>query len=275
MNLERLLGESINDKYRYRAVFFAGPPGAGKSSVVQHLNNHWSGTRIIDPDKYTEFLARRHGVDLTIARDEPPFKAERRNLRVSAVTHAVNGTLPMFIDGTASSVVRVIARKEILEYFGYDTMMVWIGTDIRHAILNVQSRERRVPLQTILSAYSRLEVNFDAYQRMFSNFAHIENVFLTASEAEELSNLWERERTSSLSGRDLQRLEILEDKYVKSARRGEQVESLKSSVDSFIRNQKLTPAARRWDSMIKRVNGQYLSDVIPIETIEKTVRAGF
>ena len=49
--LDQSLREGIHDPNIFKAVFIAGPPGAGKNTVIKELGLHSSGLKLQDIDQ--------------------------------------------------------------------------------------------------------------------------------------------------------------------------------------------------------------------------------
>lgn len=58
-----LLTESINDKGIFKAIFMAGTPGAGKSYVINKINDGKIQPRIVNTDKLTEYFGKGENVN--------------------------------------------------------------------------------------------------------------------------------------------------------------------------------------------------------------------
>jgi hypothetical protein len=141
--------EGIQDEpYALHAVFMAGSPAAGKSTVARAMFSGL-GFRFADPDEIYERFAVRDKFnasaedwpghqDFPIAR-EMRAKAERLNIQ-RGDNYRYQSGLPYVIDITSSNEGMVRAVKKELEESGYDTFMVVIKTTLDEALKRNQVR---------------------------------------------------------------------------------------------------------------------------------------
>ena len=61
---KEFLNEGINDKGLYKAVFLGGTPGSGKSYVQKQVKDGTIEPRIVNTDKFIEFLANKRNIDI-------------------------------------------------------------------------------------------------------------------------------------------------------------------------------------------------------------------
>ena len=169
------LTESINDKGLLKAVFFAGLPGAGKSTVAQRITDGAVSPRIVNTDRSYEFLLRKHG-----KKAGPTAWAllgeTAKTINADLLANYLNGMLPMFIDGTSANPGAAMRRAGIAESLGYDTAMIWVDITYETALKRIQERERQVSEEFVERVYADLEGNKVLYKSRFgSNFIEIDN----------------------------------------------------------------------------------------------------
>ena len=172
---ELALTESINDKGLYKAVFFAGVPGAGKSYVAKHITDGAVQPRIINTDSYIEFVGRMKGVDISDKETQRGHLDTAKQVTRKFLIQAINGMLPLYIDGTSSNAPNIMRRKGILEGFGYDVAMVWIDTPLETSMERAEQRERAVNPEFIRQVYERTSANKPFYQNKFQHFTTVKN----------------------------------------------------------------------------------------------------
>ena len=97
------LTESINDKGLFKAVFFTGIPGAGKSYVTKKISDGAIDARVVNIDKHLEFLGKHRGVDISKPGNARTILDTSRQNTISQLTNYVNGMLPLFVDGTSAN----------------------------------------------------------------------------------------------------------------------------------------------------------------------------
>jgi len=169
------LNESIYDKGLFKAVFFSGVPGAGKSYTINKITSGEISPRIVNTDKFIEFLSKKFGVDVNSDEYYSQFKEKVHTLNKNQLSLYINEMLPLFVDGTSNSMESVFRREGILKSFGYDVGMVWINTDLNQAISRAQQRDRYVPVDFIKKVYNSLAENMVYYKSHFKFFVEIKN----------------------------------------------------------------------------------------------------
>lgn len=170
------LAEGARDPHIFKAIFMAGGPGSGKTTVSRRL---FAGTGIksIDLDTF-EAMARAAGqtVDYHDTRDYDRFwyLAQRQK------ANYILGRLGMMIDGTAKDLARILEQKQDLEALGYDTAMVFVNTDLESAQQRVLSRAERegrlVPEERVTASWLAAQRNLGHLQAAFGrNFFIVDN----------------------------------------------------------------------------------------------------
>lgn len=163
------LNESIFDKGVFKAIFFAGIPGAGKSYTLDKISDGNIQPRIVNFDKYAEFLSKKYqGNEF-----DPAFFMDTdtsKRMTINQLFGYIDGMLPLFIDTTSNKANRTLMRNGILKSFGYDTGMVWINTDLDVALKRIRQRHRSVPEDFVKDVAASMEENIHFYKKEFSNF---------------------------------------------------------------------------------------------------------
>ena len=165
--------ESVNDRGIFKAVFFAGIPGAGKSYVLNKISDGGVMPRVVNTDIYTEYLSKKFGRDISGEFDVHVDMIKK--VTVNQLSGYVNGALPLFVDGTSNSASSLFKREGILKSFGYDTGMVYIDTDLDVAIERSKERDRKVPEEFIRKVYESLSKNREYYKNHFEFFVEVKN----------------------------------------------------------------------------------------------------
>ena len=169
------LVEGINDKGIFKAMFFAGLPGAGKSSIAQRVSDGTVQPRIVNTDRSYEFLLKKHGQEASTAA-WALLGGAAKTLNNSLLTNYLDGMLPLFIDGTSANPGAAMRRAGLAESLGYDTAMIWVNISYETALERIQQRERQVDPEFVKRVYSTLESNKEMYRGKFgSNFIEVDN----------------------------------------------------------------------------------------------------
>lgn len=173
--INEILSESVYDTGIFKAIFFAGLPGAGKSYTIQKITDGNIIPRIVNFDKYAEFLGKKFGIKDVGAYVEQYFIDKTKQMTTSQLALYINSMLPLFIDSTSNKINRAVYRDGLLKSIGYDTGMVWIDTPLDVAIERIRKRNRSVPISFVKEVYNGLEENKAYYKTHFQFFSEIKN----------------------------------------------------------------------------------------------------
>ena len=103
--------EGINDKGIFKAVFLAGHPGAGKTTVLNKVKSGSIEPRWVNTDKVFPLFKEWWSTDW------PKISNKVTTINKNQLTVYINSMLPLAIDGTAGvlngwrSVCRVVGEK--------------------------------------------------------------------------------------------------------------------------------------------------------------------
>ena len=172
------VNEGPNDPHIFKAIFLAGGPGSSKGFVVKNLMGADStGLRIVNSDDVYEKLAK-------LAKPEPldlkdpevvasPQGQETRDkakrITKSRQGNYLDGRLGLIIDGTAKDVEKTKRQKDELEALGYDTMMVFVNTNMEVAQKRNRQRDRQLPDEMVMKMWHAVQDNLMKFQQLFGN----------------------------------------------------------------------------------------------------------
>lgn len=169
------INESVNDKGILKAMFFAGLPGAGKSTVSRRITDGTVSPRIVNTDRSFEFLAKKYGKEAN-STSWALLGPASKSMNSSLLVNYLNSMLPIFVDGTSANPSAAIRRAGIAESLGYDTTMLWVDISYETAIERIQKRDRKVNPEFVDHVYKTLEGNKELYKSRFgSNFIEVDN----------------------------------------------------------------------------------------------------
>jgi len=175
MKSVEFLDEGINDKGIFKVVFMAGTPGSGKSTVIDKVSNASVKPRILDIDKSFEHVSTKDGRNA----DDIAwmlFGKKSLGMHKQLLYDSLNSMLPMFIDGTGANPKTLLHRESILTSMGYDTMMIWVDTDLETANERMKDRPRKLDNDLIKQFYNRVMGAKNEYKAHFgSDFIEIDN----------------------------------------------------------------------------------------------------
>lgn len=167
MKFENYLTESINDKGIFKAIFMAGAPGAGKSTVRMKLGGGFD-PRVVNTDKFTEHFGTWEG-----------FEEKINLLTKNQLSLYLTSMLPLWIDGTSSNPTNLMAREGLISGIGYDTGMIWVNTSLESSLKRAKEREERggrhVGADWIEETYNKIQKMKPFYKSRFQWFREVDN----------------------------------------------------------------------------------------------------
>jgi len=158
------LNEGIQDEpYALHAVFMAGTPAAGKTTVAQSMFGGL-GFKFADPDQIYEAISKRSQFDPSAEGDptHPDFSAAFKARAWSGFLNAKRADvwqsigLPYVIDITSGNKSLVTNLKSELEKAGYDTFMVMVMTDLPETFGRNKRRKRQAGSDYTYQIYDKL-----------------------------------------------------------------------------------------------------------------------
>ena len=177
MKINEIL-EGPHDPYRYKAIFFAGSPGAGKTYVARKLADVFQGLKQVNMDIIFKHLMTKKNLSWKMPPEEEPEREKQRQRSKELVakqqqSYADSG-LGLLLDSTGRITGTVRRIKDELEDKGYETTMIFVNTDLETALRRNKERERTLPDKLIHQNFEIIEQRLGEYQRMF-NDVHIIN----------------------------------------------------------------------------------------------------
>jgi cytidylate kinase len=223
MKLHEILNESVEDIGIFKAVFFGGLPGAGKSYVLSKISAGHIQPRIVNTDKLYMFGAHKRKIDISSdsnSSEKSQLVDTASHLNVRQLYNYLNGMLPLFIDGTSSNPSAVLRRAGILESLGYDVGMVWVDVNVEAALHRASQRNRHVDPDYIRAVNDDAEANKKYYTGKFKMFTSIDNnegqltdnVILQAYK--KVTNFFESGISNPIGNRTVARLHDRSEKYL-------------------------------------------------------------
>lgn len=166
------LNEGPNDPNIFKAIFMAGGPGSGKSYIANKLLGGYPGLKTLNSDDIYEFLLSKAGLSTSPEDIYSPKGQDIRNKRAKPVYNELDalyksGRLGMIIDGTGKDVGKISKLKLRLDALGYDTMMLFVNTDIDTAQERNLMRTRTLPSDEVQKMWSAVQNNIGRFQGMF------------------------------------------------------------------------------------------------------------
>ena len=171
--------EGPHDPYQYKAIFFAGSPGAGKTYVARKLAGVFGGLKQVNMDIIFKHLMTKKNLSWKMPPEEEPEREKQRQRSKELVAKQqqshTKGGLGLLIDSTGRIRGTIKRIKDELEEQGYETTMIFVITDLETALRRNRERERTLPDKLIHQNYEVIEQNLGEFQRMFKTVYVIDN----------------------------------------------------------------------------------------------------
>ena len=167
-----LVREGVNDPAIFKAVFLAGGPGSGKSFLAGKTALTSFGLKLINSDDVFERALAKAGLEPTpenifSKRGQEVIRPAAKALTVKKQEAALIGRLGFIIDGTGKNYNRIKTQKVALNRLGYDTMMLFVNTDIETALKRNQERPRSLRDDVVRQQWKDVQNNIGEFQALF------------------------------------------------------------------------------------------------------------
>lgn len=173
------VNEGVHDPHIFKAVFMAGSPGSGKSTIAKRLFAG-SGLKHLNVDDFYNFM---RDTDRTQGEPDVDYKAAWEKYRKREKNY-IDGRLGLIIDGTGKNpdVMRTVKRR--LEEMGYETAMVFVNTTLDTSLDRVARRAkspgpdygREIDPSFVKDTWLRVQKGLGQLQSIFSgNFYIVDN----------------------------------------------------------------------------------------------------
>jgi len=238
---------SINDKNLFKAVFLIGGGGSGKSFIN---NTIFGGMPILDinSDTGVERYFKKNNISLIFESDSTtPLAKKQQEAREKIITgttkkfyNAINGMLPMVLDGTGSKYDKVKNNFELLSKLGYDCYLIFVNTSLDVALQRNAQRTRKVPENIVTADWKSVQSNVRKYEKLFGR-----NRFYSVDNS---SYITDKKEFQAFQGR---------------------MNKIASSIlDGKIHNKQGKVVV----NTLKRYNLKYMSDIFNIASIKSTLK---
>ena len=172
--IDQSTNEGVNDPNIFKAVFMAGSPGAGKSTVARMLFAN-SGLRNLNVDKFWSLYNKKAKTG-DYEKYWDLYKSQEKNF--------LGGRLGLLIDGTAKNPEVIKGIKTRLEEYGYETIMVYVDVSLETSIFRAEKRARNpddqdfgrvIDPKFIKDTHDRIQKGVDDLRRIFGNNFYVVN----------------------------------------------------------------------------------------------------
>lgn len=197
-----LLSEGVHDPAKLKAIFLAGGPGSGKSTVVDKVRGDL-GYKTVNSDDIFEKGMKKAGLDPKMPESEREkrdvVRSRAKELTAKRAAAYQKGRLGMVIDGTGKDFDEIKKKSEHLRSLGYDTHMIFVNTSLDVAHKRNKARARSVPDDVVTHSWHKVQDNMGKFQQHFGpeNFNIIDNSEDTPHSRETMQTVvGRRQRTS-------------------------------------------------------------------------------
>jgi predicted kinase len=132
--LFQTMPEGVNDPHIFKAVFMAGAPGAGKSTIANKLFGG-TGLKSLNVDTFWQLHATVHNTAGRRGDYEKFWELYKKQEK-----NYLDGRLGLLIDGTARNPEKMADVKAKLESMGYDCAMVFVNTSLETSLARTVQR---------------------------------------------------------------------------------------------------------------------------------------
>ena len=184
MGLFRQFIEAAEDeRYAFKAVFTAGGPGSGKTSISERMFPTFLKA---NSDQIQVLSSKKTGIPVAATPENPLYpeflqqmqRAQEMN-KTRAMYWASQG-YPIVIDTTGRSMPQIETINNSLRELGYDTGMVFVNTTLEQAILRNRIRQRNgghgAEENYLRTAWESAQANIRKFQGIFGvKFVIVDN----------------------------------------------------------------------------------------------------
>ena len=165
------IDEGLFDQNIFKAVFMAGAPGAGKSTIANKLFGG-TGLRSLNVDTFWQFY-KTVGREGNYEKFWQLYKNQEKNY--------LDGRLGLLIDGTARNPETMANVKSHLESLGYDCAMVFVNTSLETSLARTVQRAdtpgkdqgRTVDAEFVTSTWQQVQNGLGKLQGTFGQQFYI------------------------------------------------------------------------------------------------------
>lgn len=158
------LTEGRYDPHTHKAIFMLGGPGSGKTHVSKKLIGG-TGLRTVNVDEFYEMLRDKRSIQGR-GFDDELYKYSGK-LTQKKLDLLLKGRVGILVDGTGRKVQRLAQMKDELESLGYDTMAVFVNTDINTALDRNEERRRKADTNWVRKVHADLQQKLGELQSIF------------------------------------------------------------------------------------------------------------
>jgi len=181
-----------------KAIFMAGPAGAGKTFTLNKLGV--KGFTMINVDEDYEVLLKKELGKEDFASMSPEelsiagkLMGKARVTTREKETQAIGSLQNIIIDGTGAASRPLLKKKEELEARGYETFMVMIYVSPMTSLKRNVERGRSLPTIAVLKSWQGLVSNIETYKQAFGD-----NIVIINNDSQDVDKSFDPEQIQQL-----------------------------------------------------------------------------
>jgi hypothetical protein len=157
-----------------KAIFMAGPAGAGKTFILNKLGITGFTNINVDTD-YEELLKKEIGKQDLSSMTPDELSIAGKLMGQARVTtrkkeeNAISNSQNIILDATGASSKALLKKKEELEAKGYQTFMILIYVSPMTSLKRNAERSRNLVTSAVLSSWKGVASNIDIYKQSFGD----------------------------------------------------------------------------------------------------------
>jgi chloramphenicol 3-O-phosphotransferase len=183
------LNEGMNQHGALKFVFLAGGAGSGKNHVANELfgigkglSFSASGMKLVSFDAIFEKLLERHGYPTNLQQLKPKDREKvmdeldpkslysmGRKIMKKQMSLYMKSGIGIIFDGTGRNIGSYLNKKEMAEFVGYDTYLLFVDVPLKVALKRNSQRTRRLPVKDVTRIHHDVKQNRAEYERIFGN----------------------------------------------------------------------------------------------------------
>lgn len=178
--VEDLITEGVYDPGVFKAVFFSGGPGSGKSTVVDKLSLKALGLKLVNTDKAFENGLKKAGLTLDLRGADfdkiDPIRAKAKKITTKNMDDYIMGRLGMIFDTTSANLTKVKKYVKMLERIGYEYKMIYVNASLENAQKRNEMRPRKLPKEIVQKDWETAQKNMNDLKKIFGrDFVEVKN----------------------------------------------------------------------------------------------------
>lgn len=178
--VEDLIQEGVYDPGIFKAVFFSGGPGSGKSTVVDKLSLRALGLKLVNTDKAFENGLKKAGMTLDLRGADftkvDPIRARAKKITNMNMDAYIGNRLGMIFDTTSANLSKVSAYRKNLESLGYECKMIYVNASLQNALARNNMRPRKLPHNIVQGDWEKAQKNMNDLRKIFGkDFVEVKN----------------------------------------------------------------------------------------------------